>query len=59
MCTEIQDHLCVHCVLRIIFVYGKLIYNLYGAKTEEAFVRTWGMGLAIENAAQFRARPKP
>ena len=33
---------------------GKLIYNLYGSKTEEAFVKSWGIGLAIENATQFQ-----
>jgi hypothetical protein len=34
-------------------VYGKLIYSLYGDKTEKAFVQTWGIGLAIENATGF------
>ena len=38
----------------IIFVYGKLIYNLYGQKTEEAFVKNWGVGLAIEQAQSFQ-----
>ena len=38
----------------IIFVYGKLIYTLYGSKTEEAFVKSWGMGLAIETASGFK-----
>ena len=38
----------------IIFVYGKLIYTLYGSKTEEAFVKTWGIGLAIETATGFQ-----
>ena len=37
-------------------MYGKLIYSLYGAKTENSFVKSWGMGLAIENATQFQAR---
>ena len=33
---------------------GKLIYTLYGQKTEEVFVKTWGIGLAIENATEFQ-----
>ena len=33
---------------------GKLIYNLYGQKTEEAFVNNWGVGLAIEQAQSFQ-----
>ena len=33
---------------------GKLIYTLYGAKTENVFVKTWGIGLAIENATEFQ-----
>ena len=32
---------------------GKLIYNLYGQKTEEAFVKNWGIGLAMEQAQSF------
>jgi hypothetical protein len=42
------------CEQWIIFVYGKLIYNLYGAKTEEAFVKSWGIGLAIELGTGFQ-----
>ena len=34
--------------------YGKLIYALYGARAEAAFLRSWGVGLAMENALQFR-----
>ena len=33
---------------------GKLIYSLYGSKTEDAFVKTWGIGLALENATAFQ-----
>ena len=33
---------------------GKLIYNLYGQKTEEAFVKNWGVGLALEQAQSFQ-----
>ena len=32
---------------------GKLIYSLYGARTEDAFVKNWGVGLAIEQAQSF------
>ena len=35
---------------------GKLIYSLYGAKTESSFVKSWGVGLAMENATQARER---
>ena len=30
---------------------GKLIYSLYGQKTEAAFIKNWGVGLGIEQAA--------
>ena len=33
---------------------GKLIYSLYGAKAEAAFVKNWGVGLAIEQAQSFQ-----
>ena len=33
---------------------GKLIYTLYGQKTEDAFVKNWGVGLAIEQAQSFQ-----
>ena len=36
---------------------GKLIYSLYGAKTESSFVKNWGVGLAMENATQVQRRP--
>ena len=36
------------CILRrIVFTYGKLIYNFYGEKAENAFVRTWGVALGM------------
>ena len=33
---------------------GKLIYNLYGEKTENSFVKSWGTGLAIEQVESFQ-----
>lgn len=33
---------------------GGLIYQLLGDKAEEAFVRDWAIGLAIDNASQWK-----
>ncbi len=38
----------------IIFVYGKLIYQLLGTKAEERFVRTWGVGIGLGQAHEAR-----
>ena len=32
---------------RIIFVYGKLIYQLLGPKAEETFISTWGVSVGL------------
>ena len=37
-----------------IFVYGRLIYALEGAKAESSFVASWGIALGIENASGFQ-----
>ena len=42
------------CLEESLYHTGKLIYNLYGQKTEEAFVKNWGVGLAIEQAQSFQ-----
>ena len=31
----------------IIMVYGKLIYDMYGERTEDALVKSWGIGIAV------------
>ena len=42
----------------MIFVYGRLIYQLLGSKSEAAFVESWGIAIGIENASGFQeARP--
>ena len=39
----------------LIFVYGRLIYSLDGAKSEASFVSSWAIALGIENASGTRA----
>ena len=31
-----------------------LIYELYGSRSEAAFVKSWGVGLAVDNAQQWQ-----
>lgn len=38
----------------MIFVYGRLIYDLLGAGSETAFIKSWFTGIGIDNATQFK-----
>ena len=38
----------------MIFVYGRLLYNLLGSKAEASFVSSWAIALGLENASGFQ-----
>ena len=38
----------------MVFVYGRLIYTLRGAKSESAYVQSWGIALGMEQGAGFQ-----
>jgi hypothetical protein len=40
----------------IIFTYGSLVYKLMGDAAQQKFASSWGIGLAISQATQFKAR---
>ena len=44
----------LHDTSTFVMALGKLIYSLYGSKTESSFVKSWGIGLAMENVTSFQ-----